>query len=287
LALKCLFISFSIKAQLFSVTRADSLRQVGELNSAATEYERIYFFSAIPSEKINALFSRAACFKELGKYYDAYNSLVRIGKFEINDSIRCSANYQLALFLYLSGYFNDADKFCAKNYSIPVNTNDFKNSLLLHTLILNELHQYKAASLKAIEFSGILNVEQQQKDSLQQFIRASYEPRNLPQIKSLRKARRLSKVLPGAGLFYAGKPGKAFANIGFQLLAAGYTGANIYVGNYITSATAGLFLMRSFYTGGINQLNEEVPKINYLRTRKFNDNFKTTFISQIKRYNDL
>jgi hypothetical protein len=99
----------------------------------------------------------------------------------------------------------------------------------------------------------------------------------------LRKARRLSKVLPGGGLFYAGKPGKALTNITLQLMAVGYTGLNVYLGNYITSATAGIYLIRLFYTGGVNQLNEVVPLQNYKRSRKFNDNFKNTFITELKK----
>jgi tetratricopeptide (TPR) repeat protein len=283
LAFSCLFIVFSTRAQQNSLHVADSLEKRGEYRSAATAFERVYFFSGLSPERIRALFSRADCFRQLGQYYEAYSTLVRINNFEVSDSLKCAANYQLALYLYLSGYFNDAEKYCARNYSIPVNTAEFKSTLLLHTLVFNELHQYPSASGKAIEYIQSLDIPASQKDSLSAFVHNSYHASRVPRLKSLKKARRLSKVIPGAGLFYAGKPGKAMANIGFQLMAAGYTGANIYVGNYITAASAGLFLMRSFYTGGINQLNEVVPDINYRRARKFNDNFKSSFISQIKK----
>jgi hypothetical protein len=119
------------------------------------------------------------------------------------------------------------------------------------------------------------------------FVSSYYAKKNIPKLKSLRKARRLSKCLPGAGLFYAGKPGKALLNIGFQLAALGYTGANVYFGNYITAATAGVFMIRSFYTGGVNQLNEVIPKRNYYKTRKFNDTFKSQFISKLKERHAL
>jgi len=287
LAFSCLFTAFSTKAQLYSLHVADSLEKKGMYRAAATEFERAYFFSGSSAEKVSALFSRTGCFKQLGQYYEAYSTLARINNFDVSDSLKCAANYQLALYLYLSGYFNDAEKYCARNYSIPVNTEDFKNTLLLHSLILNELHQYPSASGKAIEYIQSLSIPSAQKDSLSVFVHASYNASHLPRLKSLKKARRLSKVIPGAGLFYAGKPGRAMANIGFQLLAAGYTATNVYVGNYITAASAGLFLMRSFYTGGINQLNEEVPEINYRRARKFNDNFKSSFITQIKTHNEL
>jgi tetratricopeptide (TPR) repeat protein len=283
LALSCLLISSSIKGQQYSVAGADSLFRLGEFEKAATAFERVYFFSRNNEERISALLSRADCFKNLNRNYEAYNSLVRIHNYELSDSLKCAANYQLALNLYLSGYFNDAEKYCAKNNSIPVNTPEYKSSLLLHGLVLNELLNYKQARTKFSEYLQSGSVSDSAKDSLNNLIVQAYDPKNLPRIKSLKKARRLSKVLPGAGLFYAGKPGKAMANISFQLLAAGYTAANIYVGNYLTAGSAGFFLLRAFYTGGVNQLNEVIPKVNYLSSRKFNDTFKNSFIQKVNR----
>jgi hypothetical protein len=66
-------------------------------------------------------------------------------------------------------------------------------------------------------------------------------------------------------------------------LAVGYTGINVYLGNYITAATAGIHVIRLFYTGGVNQLNEIVPLQNYKRSRKFNDEFKNAFIKELKQ----
>lgn len=254
---------------------------------AATAYERMFFFSNKNDDKVQALLKRAACFKKMGFYYEAYRSLVRIEKYELNDSIRCLSYYELALNLYLATYFTDAEKYCAKAASIPINSKEYKSTVLLHGLILNELNSYKQASLKLQDYCNNADVSAEARDTLLTFVKNYYSVKNTPKLKSLRKARRLSKCLPGAGLFYAGKPGKAFANIGFQLLAIAYTAANIYVANYITAASAGLFMIRSFYTGGVNQLNEVIPKRNYYITRKFNDNFKSTFINQLNYYNAL
>lgn len=277
-------INFSIKAQPYSLQRADSLFGAQQYEAAATAYERVYFFSKQRSERIRALFGRAESFKSLNRYYDAYNSLTRVHRFDLDDSLKCAANYQLALNLYFSDYFADAEKYCAKNYSIPINSYEYKHSILLHGLVYNQLNNYSAAQQQFKEYADLLDISSAQKDSLKQFVQAYYQPKNLPHLKSLRKARRLSKCLPGAGLFYAGKPGKALANIGFQLVALGYTGANVYFANYITAASAGLFMMRSFYTGGVNQLNEVVPAVNYKRSKKFNDTFKDRYIYLLKTY---
>lgn len=263
---------------------ADSLFDLHSYEASATAYEKVFFFSQNTNEKVNALFRRADCFKILNRNYEAYKSLVRVLQFELNDSAKCAAQYELALNLFLAKYYHDADKFCARNRSLPVNTEEYKRSLLLHGLILNELNDYSAASLKFTEYNASGIFLPAQKDSLNDLVSVQYRKKNLPKLKSLRKARRLSKCLPGAGLFYAGKPGKAILNISLQLMAVAYTAGNAYFGNYVTAASAGLFMVRSFYSGGVNQLNEVVPKVNYKRSRKFNDEFRKVYLKQIKKY---
>jgi tetratricopeptide (TPR) repeat protein len=287
LALSFLSVSFLTRAQSYSVRTADSLYASGDYETAATAYERVYFFSKIEAEKIQALINRSYCFKNLGRNFEAYKGLARINSFNLSDSLRCVANYELALNLYLGSYFADAEKFCARNAGIPINSKEYVRTVLLHAFVLNELNNYEQAELRLRDYCTQADLAPSDKDSLLKFVSSYYAKKNIPKLKSLRKARRLSKCLPGAGLFYAGKPGKALLNIGFQLAALGYTGANVYFGNYITAATAGVFMIRSFYTGGVNQLNEVIPKRNYYKTRKFNDTFKSQFISKLKERHAL
>lgn len=284
MALSFQLVSFLTKAQRYSITSADSLFKTNNFETAATCYERVYFFSKNIDEKINSLIGRSYCLKNLGRYYDAYNSLVRATNYDLNDSLKCSINYQLALNLYLSNYNNDAEKYCSKNYSLPINTQDYKNSILLHGFVFNELNNYKFAKEKFIEFNSIITTDSIQKDTLNNLVINYYTTKKLPHLKSLKKAIKLSKFLPGAGLFYAGEPGKAFANIGLQLFAIGFTGVNAYFTNYITAATAGVFLIKSFYTGGINQLNDIIPQKNFYKSRKYNDTFKFQYLHLLKNY---
>lgn len=302
MVLKYLFLSFLTKSQTnlqidslntksvyksYDVSLADSLYKLEDYRQSALEYERIYFFSRDTSERINALLKQNECYSNLKENYKAYSSLNRAFAFNLNDSLKAKINYKVALNLYLSKYFFDAEKYCAKNYSLPLSTSDYKNSILLHALILNELNNFNLAHEKAITYCNEINIDSSLKDSLKLYVNGFYTKNNIPKLKSLKKARRLSKCLPGAGLFYVGKPGKAFVNISLQLLALGYTAANVYSQNYFTSATVGIFLMRMFYTGGVNQLNEIVPKVNYLKSRKFNDTFKSNFITQLKKHHAI
>ena len=284
LVLKFLLVSFFSKAQLFSIQKADSLFENKAYTLAATEYERCYFFINNDSVRFNMVLKRANCFKANGDHFEAYKNLFRLLDNSLfNDSLRSIVWYECALNLYLSKYYNDAEKFCLKIAGLPVTNKQSVNSNLLYGLILNEKNDYFQASYKFTDYINQTNIAPEKKDSLKKIIAYTYKKENYPKLKSLKKARRLSKVLPGAGLFYAGKPTKALTNITLQLVAAGYTGLNIYLGNYITAATAGVHLMRLFYTGGVNQLNEVVPSQNYKRSRRFNDNFKNTFIKELKR----
>jgi hypothetical protein len=45
-----------------------------------------------------------------------------------------------------------------------------------------------------------------------------------------------------------------------------------------------VFLIKSFYTGGINQLNDIVPSKNYIKSRKYNDNFKSQYLHTLMKY---
>ena len=284
LVLKFLLISFFSKAQLFSIKKADSLFENKAYSLAATEYERCYFFIKNDTVRFNMVLKRANCFKAKGEYFEAYKNLFRLlNNNLLSDSSRVNLYYECALNLYLSKYFNDAETYCLKIASLPLTNKQTVNAFLLHGLILNEKNDYFQANYKFTDFVNQSDFSLAKKDSLKKIISESYKKENYPKLKSLKKARRLSKLIPGAGLFYAGKPSKALTNITLQLVAAGYTGINIYLGNYITAATAGVHLMRLFYTGGVNQLNEVVPSQNYKRSRKFNDNFKNTFIKELKR----
>lgn len=227
---------------------------------------------------------RANCFKAYGNYYEAYKNLFRVLKNELlNDSLRVKIWYECALNLYLSNYFNDAENYCLKIAGLPI-TNEYTiNSILLHGLILNEKNDYFQANLKFNDYIEQSNFFEAKKGNLKKLVYNYYQKENYPKLKSVRKARRLSKILPGAGLFYAGKPSKALTNITLQLFALTYTGLNVYFGNYLTASTAGIHLIRLFYTGGINQLNEVIPYQNYIRSRNFNDNFKTNFISELNK----
>ena len=110
---------------------------------------------------------------------------------------------QSGLFLFM---LNDAENYCLKIAGLPI-TNEYTiNSILLHGLILNEKNDYFQANLKFNDYIEQSNFFEAKKGNLRKLVYNYYQKENYPKLKSIRKARRLSKILPGAGLFYAGKP---------------------------------------------------------------------------------
>ena len=67
---------------------------------------------------------------------------------------------------------------------------------------------------------------------------------------NLRKARRKSAWIPGAGLFYVDERRKALTSIFMNLAFAGYTGYSIYTRYYFTAALTGVAQWMRFYSGG-------------------------------------
>lgn len=271
----CLLGTISIEAQNKLFHFADSLYNIGNFEKAAFEYEKISFYNPNDSIRNHAYLRRAFSFKSLGKHFEAYQNFIRIDMNSFDDSSKCSINYQTGLMLYLSSYYKDANVYLQRNFNLNINTLEYRHSILLDILVLNELNIYNEAKNKLAVYSNNY-ASPSQRESLD--LTNIYNKEELPKLVSLNKARRLSKVIPGAGLFYIGKPGRALSNIGFLLASLGYTGLNAYAGNYITSATAGVHMVRLFYIGGLNQLNELVPVINKNRALDFNDRVKNKLI---------
>ena len=211
LAFICHFGSFSIKAQNYSVYIADSLFHAYQFEEAALEYEKCVFKNMDSSIKEYALMQRAYCFKNSGKYYEAYQNFQRLDIDNYNDSLKCVYNFQIGLMLYLSNYFNDADSYLQRNFNLPITTLEYKNSILLNVLVLNELFKYSEARNK-LSVYAINYTKTPIKDSIVSIIDKDYSNEKIPKIKSIHKARKLSKVLPGAGLIYIGKSGRALGN---------------------------------------------------------------------------
>ena len=274
----CLCVSFLSKASS-GIEQADSLFAAKQYQDASLEYEKAIFACGNDSIKNFYLFKKSLCQKFSGNFNAEVKTLTRINFSTCADSFACAVYYEHALADYVITDFKRSNDLLERAHALPISTSEYNSCLLLHGFVLNELNDYTQAKNKFSEYYKVTGDSKSLKG--QSLIDSLYSAKFIPKLKSLKKAKRMSLIVPGLGLFYARKPGKAITNITLLLSAAAYTTYNIVITNYYTAATSGLYFMRYFYTGGVNQLNDEIPKYNYKKTRKFNDAVKNKLISTL------
>ena len=256
---------------------ADSLYANNDFAYAATCYEKCFYTTEDANEKNRALIGRANSFKNLKDLRNQERTLNRINFSILSDSALSRIQYEKALNLYLQYRYEESDELLRRVYSLNINDFAYQKSILLHGFVLNELFLFDEAKNKLIEFSNSYFLVPAIKDSIIAEINHWYSNKNIPKIKSLKKARNLQRWIPGAGLFYAGYPGRAIGNVFLQLAGVGFIGYNVWQENYVTASTGGLYLLSMFYAGGLNQTNELVPKKNYTIAKTFNEEVKRKF----------
>ncbi len=274
----CLCVNFLSKASV-GIELADSLFAKKQYQDASLEYEKTIFTCGNDTAKNFYIFKKSICQKLSRSFNAEIKTLLRVNLSICSDSLACVVYYESALANYVLANFKKSNELLERAHSLPINTTEYNSCLLLHGFVLNELNDYSMAKTKFTEYFKNATLIKSEKALF--LIDSIYADKNIPKLKSLKKARRMSLILPGSGLFYAGKPGKAITNITLLLSAAAYTTYNVFITNYYTAISSGFYFMRYFYTGGVNQLNDEIPKYNYKKTRKFNDAVKHKLISNM------
>ena len=127
-------------------------------------------------------------------------------------------------------------------------------------------------------------IDEAKKAELTEEINAVYSTKNIPKEKSLKKARVLSTLFPGAGQTYLGKVGRGALNLSLVALSGVFVYANILQEVYLAAAS-GVYLTEAFYIGNINQ-NTRICKIrNDKKSISANNNIRiklAAFNAQLK-----
>lgn len=273
----CIFlcVPFLIKAQniekLFS--QANNLYQCGEFRDSRLAFERIVFTTRVNHDCAKAFFGKALCYKQQKQYNRAIEELNRVNFKGLPDSLQFEIRYEFILCAYLATNFNEALS-QAKQLRFFIKDSTYHHKILfLEALTYNELTEWqnaescmkklitvKAPSDSAKVFTGL--------------IAGTYNQRNYPKLKKVKKAKMLSTFIPGAGQIYAGYPFEGVFNLLLQsaCLAGGVYG--FYTKYYFTGYIVGFGLFQKFYFGGTRRAELLANKTNYKRIRKFNDNAK-------------
>jgi hypothetical protein len=292
----CMFLLtvFSTKAFTQTLESADSLFAIQQFDQASLMYERAIYER--PGDLIflaTTLLSKTNCLKAQQKFEQIGSLLSRIELSSLSDSIKQEIYFQKGLGYYLSDNFELAEKNISPSFNLEsFNTNTQLNSVLLYTFILDELGKWNQAHQVMndyIQNNKIFTIEN--KLVLKQTLDSIYEPSLQPTLRSIKKAKTLSLIFPGLGQAYNGDYRKGILNLLLTGGSATFGVYNVLQANYITAATAGVYLFLYFYLGGANQSSYNVPTKNYIKKRKYNDQLKSemiyfsTFISNVRLSN--
>ncbi len=261
----CIFLSgtCSIKAQSF-LQQADSLLTAGQYLEASVAYERVLFSETAPEVRFAAASGKTQTLKLRGRYTLAIDFLNTQIQQTGTDSLLFQLRQEQILCAYLAGQFENTisltDRIAYIHPDLPLSP----VTQAVRILSLNELQRWPeaAAYFKRLAYGSGQDTT----------LITAYD--QLPKLKSAKKAQWLSTFIPGAGQFYAGRPGEAVLSILVQ--SAGlYFGVVSFMQHYYLSAWGvGAALFGSFHAGGVRRAEVLVNQYNAKKINAFNEKLK-------------
>ncbi len=249
--------------------KGDSLSGEAKFFEASVAYERSYFLSEDPQQRVLVNLAKAEALKQRGEFSKARNDLQRSLTFHGNDSLRKEVVYQMALCAYLDGDAPGARSLLMQLRhafeGVPSS-----RQFLLGGLVLVDLAQWEDLREHLAEWLYEHADDTAEKEKLLQAYDALIDSRGgLPEMLDPGRARMWSTFVPGSGQVYTGSVGWGVLNAFSQVMALGGFGLLVYNGTYIASVVAGLGPFQSFYFGGIRQAGTLAEEKNKSRLDSF------------------
>ena len=248
----CLCNTFSVKA---TDTRfADSLYAAGNFSAAALEYERNTYLDTSSTSVIYALLKKSYCYRADNKFAEAYQTLSRVNCDKLTDSVQYIIRYERALNAYLACDYQNAEFELVQMDFFIRDTLITEQCLFLKIFILSEGENWE-----------------QTKFILQKYLLSKHVKTDtinfdklipLRKIRSAKKAKLLSLIIPGLGQAYSGYPGRAVSSLLLQGVAAAFTVVSIMNGFYIEGISVGAIYFLRFYMGGARYAGQLAVKHN-------------------------
>ena len=252
------FFSFIFLCGIFLNSRAkgldgDSLYSSGQYYEASIEYERMIFKSESQADQYFYKYKKALCYKKLKNFGRVLDELNPMYFPNSNDTLFKRVCYEQSLSLYLTGEpakalwkIDDYLHRCA-------DTASFRIFMPIRLLCLNETLQWEEARKCFSRLIQMQNFTPEKETEMQKLVDNLYNKRNLPHIKSIKKAENWSRFLPGSGQIYAGKTGEGIVNFLINASILAFSANQAYNGFYITGYLAGLGFFNKTYQGGIKR----------------------------------
>ena len=259
--------TFTVKAQ-DSLSRADSLFEIGEYSKAGLAYEWILYSNEEVQNRSQALWGRVQCYKKLGLYEEASKYIDRINLNNIDINLRNRLLYESLLFNYLEENFQEVSSRFLMIRNLIRNTDHFDDAFLLSTLSKFKTGDWEKASEYAEEYIRIKIPETETTLYINEF-RTLFKPDEAPKDKNPRTARILSMIIPGSGQIYAGYPLDGFSSFSLHLLAAGGAVISFMNGLYVTGWTGGFGILQKLYFGGNHRAADLAERKSRLNKEHF------------------
>ncbi|MES2381657.1 MAG: hypothetical protein V4538_11485 [Bacteroidota bacterium] len=253
----------------------DSLYKSNNSLHAEIAYEQaIYNNTDNVTNQYKILFEKARYLKTIKNYPKAIETLVRINENELDDSIKFSYYYQLAILNYLTDNNAEVDLNLTKiKYFINDTSYNRERIVLLDILNLNRSQKWEEAKQLLIQ----LNKGKMDSNSIHQLYKNAlhFKP------KSTKTAQALQTFLPGTGHMYVGKTTHGIINATLILSGLAWGAYNVFNGYYVTGVFSGFFISYAFYGGGINYAVSNAIQYNQVKVdainKELNNSIITTF----------
>lgn len=284
------FFSFIFLCGISLISRseeleADRLYESGNYFEASIEYERQIFYAQNQAE-INLLkYKKALCYKKMGEYERSVEELQPIFFSNLADTLYEYVSYEQALCNFLNGdaaralwkideYFHQSNDSASFQYFLPVKI-----------LALNEIMKWEEAKSSFLQYIKMQNLSPEKQAEMEQIVNDLYHKKNLPKIKSEKKAENWSRFLPGSGQIYAGHVGEGVINFLINASVLTFAGIQAYNGFYITGYLGGLGFLNKTYHGGIKRSGVLATQKSNSEMSNFNREINAEIITILVRNN--
>lgn len=281
------FFSFIFLCGIFLSSKAtglkcDSLFASGQYFEASIEYERMIFNAENQANVYYYKYKKALCYKKLKNFDRALDELQPMYFPNSNDSLFQRVCYEQSLCFYLNGEPAKALWKIDEYFHRSADTASHRIFMPVRLLCLNETLQWNKAQECFMSFIKMQHFAPEKEAEMQQMVNNLYKKRNIPHIKSIKKAENWSRFLPGSGQIYAGKTGEGIVNFLINASILTFAAQQAYNGFYITGYLAGLGFFNKTYHGGIKRAGILVSQKNKELIVNFNSEINATIRSNFE-----
>lgn len=234
-------------------------------------------FHATTPEVVNAaLLGRVRSFKQMQQFGKASDELLRIRLYTLNTDQAAEYYYEKILCNYLSGSFNEAQGAIDEMYLHIPDSASVNATLILQTLIYNELQQWDKAKQTALAYAH--SFPSPRKESLETMIYKLYAKNNLPKLKK-EKVATIFAFVPGLAHIYTGNWAEGTVSFLLNSAALAFGVYEVWNGYYVTGYLVGAGILSATYFGGFNRASFLLHKYNHEIVRSFNNHVKKELLT--------